>query len=85
MVTAMANDLIKLNNPFLQAAAQLKRSGKIDRSELIDVTPVARRSTRARLNFIPDSDTLAAMIDRGLEALSRGLRWDRGAILNLLV
>lgn len=82
----MANDLIKLNNPFLQAAEQLKRTGKITRAEITVEAPApTRRSQRARLNFIPDNDTLAAMIDRGLEALSRGLRWDRGSILNLVV
>lgn len=79
----MANELITTNNPFLRAADQLRAKGKIDRASIVEEP--ARRSTRARLNFIPDSDTLAAMIDRALEALGKGRIWDRGAILNLVI
>jgi hypothetical protein len=80
----MANDMINTSgNPFLRAADQLRTKGAIDRKTIIDQAPPVR--AKARLNFIPDSDLLHAMIDRALEALSKGLRLDRGAILNIVV
>jgi len=80
----MVDTRISSGNPFLRAAGELKATGKISRPEKpAEVRPT--RSPRATLNFIPDEDSLLAMIDSALQALSRGLRWDRGAILNLLV
>lgn len=81
----MANALITTSgNPFLRAADQLREKGSIDRKAVIaDAPPV--RSTRARLNFIPDMDMLSEMVDRALSALSKGRIFDRGSILNLLV
>lgn len=82
----MANDLISTSrNPFIRAADQLKATGTIDRAAALPAPDDApTRSTRARLNFIPDSDMLRQMIDRALSALSKGRIFDRGAILNLL-
>ena len=40
---------------------------------------------RARLNVIPSSDELARMIDQALNALSRGVFWDRGSIINIVL
>lgn len=79
----MVNDLISTGNPFLRAAEQLRSKGTIDRSAIAAETANVR--TRARLNFIPDMDLLSAMIDRALEAISKGRRLDRGSILNLVV
>lgn len=79
----MANDLITANNPFLRAAGQLRSSGKIERQAIAAST--IPRASRARLNFIPDADTLSAMIDRARHAFAQGRIWDRGAILNLVV
>ena len=83
----MANDLVTIKNPFLRAAEQLRTTGTIDRkaATLGTSEPAPTRSTRARLNFIPDSDMLFNMIDRALSALGKGRIFDRGAILNLLV
>lgn len=84
----MANELVTTSkNPFIRAADQLRTTGTIDRKAATGATsePAPTRSTRARLNFIPDSDMLYAMIDRALSALSKGRIFDRGAILNLLV
>lgn len=82
----MANELITTSrNPFMRAAEQLRATGTIDRKAAVEMEPLPARSTRARLNFIPDGDMLAAMIDRALTALSKGRIFDRGAILNLLV
>ena len=79
----MANTLITSGNPFLRAAAQMQHTGQIDRKVIAEEAPI--RSTRARLNFIPDGNTLSAMIDRALSALGKGRIFDRGSILNLLV
>lgn len=40
---------------------------------------------RAQFNYIPSPDALRSMIERALEALSRGVYWDRGSIINLLL
>lgn len=40
---------------------------------------------RAQFNYIPSPDVLKTMIDRALEALSKGIYWDRGSIINLLL
>ena len=45
----------------------------------------AKRSPRARLNVIPDAMLLEDIIKKARAAFSRGLIWDRGAILNLLL
>ena len=78
----MANELITTSNPFLRAAGQLRTKGTVDRAA---ATEPVQRSVRARLNFIPDNDMIATLVDRALEALSKGRIWDRGAILNLTV
>lgn len=85
----MANDLISGNN-LLRAAERVRaqraaeRAGKVVEGEIL--APVKHStSVRARLNFIPDENSLRQMIDNALTALSRGVRWARGSILNLLV
>lgn len=40
---------------------------------------------RAHVNFIPSPESLKTMITGAVDALKRGVRWDRGSILNLLV
>lgn len=45
-----------------------------------NVTP-----TRAHVNFIPSPESLATMVRSAIDALRRGIFWDRGTILNLLV
>jgi hypothetical protein len=80
----MNDSRISSGNPFLRASQELKATGKIIRPAAQEATS-SSKSPRARLNFIPDEDSLLGMIDRALQALSRGLHWDRGSILNLLV
>lgn len=77
------------SNPFLRAAEDIRATGKVERRTIesaraAEKTP-ARRGPRALLNYLPDDSELARMIDGALTALSKGLRWDRGAIVNLLV
>lgn len=40
---------------------------------------------RASLNFIPSPDELSRLIDRALTALSQGVYWDRGSIVNIVL
>lgn len=49
--------------------------------------PQTREPAPARVeeNFIPAPDSLATMIKNAVLALRRGVTWDRGTILNLLV
>lgn len=75
------------SNPFLRAADSLNKTGRIERTAIVEESekPVIRRGPRALLNYLPSDSELGRMIDNALTALSKGLRWDRGAILNLLV
>lgn len=51
--------------------------------------PVDRASLRPRrralLNIIPSSEELDDLIHRALAALSAGIYWDRGSIVNILL
>jgi hypothetical protein len=40
---------------------------------------------RSQLNFIPAPESLATLINSAVAALRRGVLWDRGTILNILV
>ncbi len=40
---------------------------------------------RAHVNFIPAPGSLATLVSSAVEALRKGVYWDRGTILNLLV
>lgn len=40
---------------------------------------------RAQHNYIPSADVLKNMIDRALEALSKGVYWDRGSIIDIVL
>ncbi len=39
---------------------------------------------RAHVNFIPSPEALRTLVTGAVEALRRGIRWDRGTILNIL-
>ncbi len=85
----MADDLIP-GNSLLRAAAAVRAKREAERTNAPpEATPILQVRTtsqvRAELNVIPDADTLSGMISRGLAALSRGIRWARGSIINLIV
>lgn len=40
---------------------------------------------RPNRNFIPTPEAMQDLVDRALAALSRGLYWDRGSIVNILL
>lgn len=44
-----------------------------------------RAPHKAQYNYIPSPDVLKNMIDRALEALSKGVYWDRGSIINIVL
>lgn len=78
----MIESRIGTNNPFIQNAERIRKSSP---QSARAAAPNAPAGTRARLNFLPDEQTLLSMIDRALNALSMGRYWDRGSIINLLV
>lgn len=80
----MANEILPPNSSFNRALAQVQAKRRAESTEETEA-PRSRTSPRARLNFIPGSEMLDEMIDRARLAMSRGMIWARGAILNLLV
>jgi hypothetical protein len=41
--------------------------------------------SRAHVNYVPPPESLGTLIRSAVSALRRGIFWDRGTILNLLV
>jgi hypothetical protein len=85
----MSDNQISGNN-LLRAAERVRAKREADGArrvtDAIVVAPVKTTSqVRARLNVMPDSDSLHAIIGNALNALSRGVRWARGSIVNFLV
>lgn len=86
----MSNAPISNNNSLLRAAERVRAKRELERAGIVttdEALPPIKTSTqvRAQLNEIPDTDTLMGRISNALTALSRGVRWARGSILNLLV
>lgn len=61
--------------------ADARRRIQTEDKELRDYAP----PHRAQYNYIPSPDVLKNMIDRALEALSKGIYWDRGSIINIVL
>jgi len=79
----MTNNMIPSGNSGLERAiARAQAARKANKPAAKTETSSSR--VRARLNFIPDNDTLHEMVDQALSALSRGVRWARGSILNII-
>jgi hypothetical protein len=70
----------RINTPAGGSKASERRRQLPDDSGAIYKAP-----TRADINHIPAAETLRTMISSAVEALRRGVTWDRGTILNLLV
>jgi hypothetical protein len=49
-----------------------------------NLTPIVTPK-RAAENFIPSPEALRTLVTGAVEALRRGIRWDRGTILNVVV
>ena len=86
----MVDELKSNASSVLRAAERVRAKRAAERSEnkaepITVNAPVTTSQIRARLNFIPDSDTLNGLVNQALTALSRGVRWARGSIINLIV
>ncbi len=79
----MTNDIRTKGNPFIERAEQIRSKSGVPM--VVPVEPKTRNTPKARLNFIPDDLALTELVNGALSALSRGVRWARGSILNLLV
>jgi hypothetical protein len=81
------NDNNISSNNFQRAAERVRAKREADgarrATDSIIIAPVKTTSqVRARLNVMPDSDSLQVILGHALAALSRGVR---GSIVNLLV
>lgn len=77
------NDISKLISgglPARIATRQPERSREADKSDA-----ELRRGRRAPLGRIPTADELAHMINNALSALAKGIYWDRGSIINIVL
>ncbi len=80
----MAENPIKPQSAFERAAAQVQAQRQLPPAKPAE-TKRTSAQLRAYLNHIPDEDALDGMIHKALAALSRGVRWARGSIINLIV
>ena len=87
----MADNLIP-GNSLTRAAERVRRQRETQRTtgvaEPITINaavPTTTTRMRARLNVEPDDNALQSLIGQALTALSRGIRWARGSIINLVV
>lgn len=79
----MTDEIRTKSNPLVEHALRIRQKGAISAPSRGE--PRTRNTPKAPLNFIPDTDMLSGMISNAMQALSRGVRWARGSILNLLV
>lgn len=78
------SDLLKLATNNLPARIPARTAKKSEKDEALEKSKHYPKS-RARLNIVPDSEALARLIDRALTALSKGVYWDRGSIINIVL
>jgi len=69
----------RINTPSGSKIAERKRQ-QADTGDNAYAVPA-----RAHVNYIPAAESLRTLISGAVEALRRGVFWDRGTILNLLV
>lgn len=80
----MAGRIPSSNLPVTTAVGRIADAKKRTRQEDESLGRYAPPH-RAQRNYIPSPDVLKNMIDRALEALSKGVYWDRGSIINLVL
>ena len=87
----MADDLNIGNNSLQRAADRVRAKRQAERAQrpeepiTLNAPVLTTSKVRAKLNFMPDNASLKEMVDQALIALSRGIRWARGSIINLIV
>jgi hypothetical protein len=64
--------------PTTRKSSDKPASRQYERSELLPPPKPSR-------NFIPTQDLIDALLERALAALARGMIWDRGSIINLVL
>ena len=77
------NDISKLISGGLPARIATRQPERkpLDKPDIAEL----RRARRAPLNRIPTADELAHMINNALTALAKGIYWDRGSIINIVL
>ncbi len=75
--------VININPNRINPSSGSKVAGR--RRERADDSVEIIVPARAHVNFIPAVESLRTLISSAVEALRRGITWDRGTILNLLV
>jgi hypothetical protein len=68
----------RINTP---SGGKVTRRGSSERNDSAEIVTPAR----AHVNHIPTPESLSTLIRSAVAALRRGIFWDRGTILNLLV
>lgn len=89
----MADDLLPPSDRFARAVARVQAKRVAEGLQPISppagatptTAPTMGRSPKARLNIFPDDSMLSDMVSKALSALSKGIVWARGAIINLVV
>ncbi len=77
---SLSNNLLRsLSNGAIRPAVNTPRSK--DQASEQD----SRRSPRAALNLIPSPDMLTSLIAQARQALAKGIFWDRGSIINIVL
>lgn len=86
----MAND-INTNSSLQRAADRVRAKRQAERARApeepitLNAPTITTSKVRAPLDYMPDNAALKSLIDQALTALSRGVRWARGSIINLIV
>jgi hypothetical protein len=84
---AIKEDTMTVIRPSIQTTIPATRSSASKKSPLIDhepqeeLLPPPSRGFR----FIPEDSVLDALIKKAVNALKKGIYWDRGSILNIEV
>lgn len=74
---------ININPNRINVANTARKSADRRRESELDAPVVV--PSRADVNYIPSPETLRSLISNAVAALRKGVHWDRGTILNLLV
>lgn len=73
-------------SPSVKRSLPVRKTGVATPLEAEVMTPdMLRPPARRGFQVIPSADVLDQLIGRAVEAFKRGMIWDRGSILNLLV
>lgn len=78
------NDISKLISGGVPARIKSREPVRKRDTEKVEDADLYRRR-RAPLNRIPTADELAHLINNALTALARGIYWDRGSIVNIVL